>query len=212
MASPFRNPANVDLEQLFDPDVRGDGPTASFLRYPDGTPLRFAAIQYGSKGPDVGYAPIDGSDVSNLWAAAGTAVYALPFDGSQYATSVQAQSGQGGTITAVTRFDVTAAGVFNVQRGTGNPQTGSVLLGGGPVSEYSYRAIIQASQGTVNNGAATLAPVTGGLRSISVSSTVPAASAGAVTSDASVRFELYRNGVLISQSTFGLRATASGWQ
>lgn len=63
----------VPLHELFDPDIMGDGPAALGFR-DGGVPLKFASIEYGSKGPDV-LKRSGGVDLSNLWAAAGTAVY-----------------------------------------------------------------------------------------------------------------------------------------
>ena len=63
----------IDFEDLFDPDIVGDGPQATWLENL-GAPLRFAALAYGTKRADVGYDD-GGVDVSNLWAAKGTAAY-----------------------------------------------------------------------------------------------------------------------------------------
>lgn len=63
----------VDFDDLFDPDVMGDGPAAVWLENND-VPLRYAALAYGTKRADVGYDD-NGVDVSNLWAAKGTAVH-----------------------------------------------------------------------------------------------------------------------------------------
>lgn len=64
---------NVPFAQLFAPDVIGDGPVASSLT-DNGVPLRFAALKYGQKRADIGIQQ-DGVDVTNLWAASGTAAY-----------------------------------------------------------------------------------------------------------------------------------------
>ena len=63
----------VPLHELFDPDIMGDGPAAPGFRESN-VPLKFASITYGSKGPDVKKRS-GGVDISNLWAAFGTAVY-----------------------------------------------------------------------------------------------------------------------------------------
>lgn len=67
----------TDFDDLFDIDIIGDGPSATWLESPSGSPLKYASIAYGTKGPDVGYEDA-GVDVSNLWAAKGTAVYVFP--------------------------------------------------------------------------------------------------------------------------------------
>ena len=75
MAQVFEVPNGKRLEELFDPDLVGDGPIAWGLQDDAAVPLRFAHIKYGSKGPDVGYFTPDDIDVSNLWAAKNSAVY-----------------------------------------------------------------------------------------------------------------------------------------
>lgn len=64
----------VDFDDLFDPDVVGDGPSTPWLTS-GGVALRYAALAYGTKRADVGYRNSAGVDVTNLWAAKGTAVY-----------------------------------------------------------------------------------------------------------------------------------------
>lgn len=63
----------IDFDELFDPDVMGDGPAAAGYSA-NGIALKYAALAYGTKRANVGYAQA-GVDVSNLWAAKGTAVY-----------------------------------------------------------------------------------------------------------------------------------------
>lgn len=77
MTTGFRNAANVDFDDLFDPYVQGTKPAATGFQTSDGTDLRerYAPIAFGTKGPNVGFQTAAGVDVSNLWAAAGTAVY-----------------------------------------------------------------------------------------------------------------------------------------
>ncbi|MGO1069233.1 hypothetical protein [Lysobacter sp. CA199] len=63
----------IPFEDLFDPDIIGDGPIAHRCTH-NGQPLRFAHIQYGAKRADVNFR-VNNQDVSNLWAAKGTASY-----------------------------------------------------------------------------------------------------------------------------------------
>lgn len=76
----------VAFADLFDPDVVGDGPTAPGYTVA-GVPLKFADIKYGSKRADVGYAE-SGVDVSNKWAAKGTATYLDPAPGYHWTGAV----------------------------------------------------------------------------------------------------------------------------
>lgn len=76
MDGPFFKLA-VPWQQLFDPDVVGDGPQAVAFT-DDGVPMRFAHVQYGTRRPDIGYTVRIGGvsvDVAALWAAKGTAAY-----------------------------------------------------------------------------------------------------------------------------------------
>lgn len=73
---------NVDFSDLFDADIVGDGPTAPGYKI-NGVPLQFADIKYGSKRADIGYAE-SGVDISNKWAAKGTASYTLPINGQTF--------------------------------------------------------------------------------------------------------------------------------
>lgn len=74
--------AGVNFDDQFDPDVVGDGPMATSYKNA-GTALKYAAIKYGSKGPDCDYKQAS-VDLSNIWAAKGTASYALPINGNSY--------------------------------------------------------------------------------------------------------------------------------
>lgn len=92
MAKGFTS-GGVDFDDLFDPDVIGDGPAAPFLTS-GGVSLKYAALAYGTKRADVGFRNSSGVDVSNLWAAKGTAVYAEISD--QNITEVEAGSTSSG--------------------------------------------------------------------------------------------------------------------
>lgn len=66
---------NIPFEDLFDPDIVGDGPVAQGYRDSNGQPLRFAHIKYGQRRADVGRRIAGVGDLANLWAAKGTAQY-----------------------------------------------------------------------------------------------------------------------------------------
>ncbi len=63
----------VDFDALFEPDIKGDGPSAPAFTV-NGVALKYAALAYGTKRADVGFQQ-NGVDVSNLWAQKGSAVY-----------------------------------------------------------------------------------------------------------------------------------------
>ncbi len=99
MASGIKS-REVDFDDLFDPDIIGDGPVANGLKR-GGTALHYANIIYGTRRADVGIKHA-GTDVAALWAAKGTAVYVdlsgipagLGFEGSAPAgTQMQGRCG-----------------------------------------------------------------------------------------------------------------------
>jgi hypothetical protein len=111
----------IDFDDIFDPDVIGDGPTAGLSV--NGVPIKYAHIQYGSKHADVIYT-YAGSDVTNRWAAKGTAVYALPINNGQYTANSQTRG------TARIRFALLADGTYQVRRTTGADATSVVVASG----------------------------------------------------------------------------------
>lgn len=119
--------AGVDFDSQFDPDVVGDGPAAPKYTV-DGTPLKYADISYGTKGPDCGYSD-SGGDLSLKWAAKGTASYALPIAGNTYTSSYIIPNGQNGW--AEISVSITGGDTYNIVR---NSSAGSpVTLATGPV-------------------------------------------------------------------------------
>lgn len=139
----YRNAAGVDFDDLFDPDVQGNGPTAPFLRTAAGVAVRYADISYGSKGPNVGYRTSAGVDVSNLWAAKGTATYVssggLPSLVSGQATVSPDQSGI-----------ADASVVFRANRtvswgGTGGGGASGTWLTLGAAADYDIRFDVTAA-------------------------------------------------------------------
>ncbi len=92
---------------------------------------RYAHIQYGSKRADVGHR-INGMDVSNLWAARGTASYRLPFHGKDYSAGNGAKTNSFGDVTASVQISLLSDGNFTVHSnsyGGGNDATAQVDSG-----------------------------------------------------------------------------------
>lgn len=145
--------AGVDFDDLFDPDVRGDGPTAAGLRN-GGTPLKYAALAYGSKRADVGYRQA-GVDVSNLWAAKGTAQYGIPgLDGKGMVAQDNSLTGQTSMSAAVTVSVLN--GTWSAQAATSRgsvgtsvpaPTSGTWLPSGQAASAYDVRFVVLTSSG-----------------------------------------------------------------
>lgn len=76
MPSGYKNIANVDFDDIFEPYVSGPKSIDSGLRDNSETDLkhRYTPIEAGSKAPDVGYLSSAEVDVSNLWAALGSVI------------------------------------------------------------------------------------------------------------------------------------------
>ena len=112
MAVGYRNAANVDFDDLFDPYVQGAKPADCGFRDSGASDLvnRYAPIAFGSKGPDVGFRTSAGVDVSNLWAAKGSASYfpmviqatSYSFTGLPRAAAVKIAIRTNGTIPVTT--------------------------------------------------------------------------------------------------------------
>lgn len=103
---------NVDFDELFDQDVKGDGPASTML-FVNGVPLRYAKLSHGSKRPDVGY--VEGNiDVANLWAAKGTARYTLPFDGQTFSAERASRTSASGQVSAAVQLSMNSNGTFEI--------------------------------------------------------------------------------------------------
>lgn len=206
---------NNPFENLFDEDVRGDGPIANGLMV-NGQGIRFAHIQYGQKGPDVGFAQ-NGQDVSNLWARKGSAVYSLPFNGKSYGAFAGAPTNSGGNAVANINLTLNANGTYTVSRGgafVGSPgvmESGVWLPNGWSVGEcevmFSTGALGEA---TAQNGAPSFSNLSTG-RGITIAVSVPAASAQFKQEGVTVFCDLRRNGGNASRSYINAQVGASGW-
>ncbi len=155
MATNFRDSSGTDFDDLFDPYVQGTVPSATGFRTSDGTDLagRYAPLSYGSKRADVSYRTSAGTDVTNLWAAKGTAVYALGFNGKQYTAS-------GARIAAV-RLVMNSDGKWYIygynQTVESLLESGTWLPSGASVADYQVKfAYADGANGSILNGAPTL--------------------------------------------------------
>lgn len=155
-----------DFEDLFDPDIVGDGPSVPWLEN-DGVPLKFAAIAYGTKGPDVGFDDAD-VDVSNLWAARGTAVYSITgLQGKSLHAGDNALTNQP-TVSASVWVSIHSDGTWSVggsssKGGVGQaaPTSGTWLPAGASVGDYQVQFVAALTgDGLIANGAPVYAAVT----------------------------------------------------
>jgi hypothetical protein len=153
MASGYRNAAGVDIDDIYDPDIVGDGPVATGFRKSDGSLLRYAAIQYGSKAPDIGYRLANGADLSTLWAKKGSAQYVLADPGYWTLQSNTALAG-GSVYSVVGSLSMAPDGTWQVlnytQSDPGHPQTGHWYQSTSPGigSSYQARLTFTLGQGT----------------------------------------------------------------
>lgn len=198
MPSGYRS-GGVDFDELFDPDVMGNGPTAPGYRA-NGQALRYAHIQYGSKGPDVGRRE-GGVDISNKWARKGSAVYALGFNGKGYSATSSAPTDGTQNPTARLSLTINSNGTWQISRtvlgsigGNGGVtlETGSWLPSGHSAGDYQVQFSGSASGGgSVNNGAATPQSCATS-RTFSLEASVAAASADLIDTSISLQCTMTR--------------------
>ena len=212
---------NVPFEDLFDPDVTGDGPAAPGYRDSLGRPLRFAHIQYGSRGPDTGRRAPGVGDLAALWAAKGTARYALEFDGRGYYAGSQAPTNATGQAEALLQLTLLANGTWTISRsvansignnGTETLTSGTWLPSGHAATDYQvlYSGAV-AGGGLVNNGATQYQTLSLG-RSYSLGAKVPAQSSTSMETGVQLLCELRRISTgQITRSTVGFSCMAMGW-
>lgn len=178
MASGYKNAAGSDFDDLFDPDVVGDGPTAANFKLSDGSLLKYADVKYGSAGPNVSFKLANGADVATLWAKKGSASYVSPPAGTFVAKSFGTQ---GPAMDSNVTVNIHSDGTFTVTT-AGNGSVSPVLSGtwlpaGDSASNYQVEFVwAQSSQypngpATITNGAATYQACTSN-RSISVDAQV----------------------------------------
>lgn len=218
MAKGYRS-GGVDFDDLFDPDVVGDGPSVPNARS-GGVPLRYAALAYGTKRADVGYRQ-GGVDVSNLWAQRGSAVYSLPFNGLNYRGAVAAPTGSTGIITASRSISIYADGTWGIP-GSGNlinggPTSGTWVPAGQSPSDWDVQFVgnpdwtIGEEFGSSSNGAPNYVPASTP-RTYTISGTVNSATAqncsGLVRVVVNLRNRVTGQSII---STILLQISATGW-
>lgn len=212
--------AGVDFDSLFDPDVVGDGPSATGYAAA-GVALRYAALAYGTKRADVGYA-IAGVDVSNLWAAAGTAAYSIDgMDGKAFTSTDGAITNQS-TVMASGTVTMHSNGTWAVSAANSKgavavslPNSGTWLPSGATVSDYEVEFSITSSGSAarqVTNGAPTYASASTTrvasltLPSIDANNSTVRNAYGTVT----VRLRRISTGA-VSTSSVDITLSTSGW-
>lgn len=208
----------VDFDDLFDQDIMGNGPSTPNLRGPGGVPLRYAHIQYGSKRADVGRRQ-NGSDVSNLWAAKGTAQYSLPFNGQTFSSHNQALTNSSGNALAAISLSINSDGTYQIRevaQGGGNNRnnivaSGTWLPAGASVGEFEVQfETANVGAATISNAAPSYASCTTS-RALQASISVVAASIEAKSQIVTFVCRLRRNGAGGSVTTMYAGVSAAGW-
>ncbi|MGO4222130.1 hypothetical protein AB4Y64_09800 [Lysobacter sp. TAF61] len=204
----------VDFDDLFDPDVKGDGITAWWITSA-GVPLRYAKLAYGSKRADVGWRDSAGVDVSNYWAAKGTARYALPINGQTFTAGYSAPTNQTGTAFATVTVALASNGTYTVTRGvrTGTTQLASGTWETSPGS-FDVRMIAEDTGGDSSGGY-----VDTGYRNAGTSASrtvsVPSNSAQSKDGNGRIRIIISRagqgDGGIVSDTTIYTNVAANGW-
>lgn len=166
--------AGLDFDSIFDPYVSGTKAAACGYRDAAGVDIvnRYAPISLGTKAANVGHrivtGPGVGTDVSNLFAAIGTAQYSLPFDGDTF--SAHSSGNVSSAMTSTITTAINAAGTYAVTTVANNIRTANIsgtwLPSGESASDYQVQFVVtQTSQrtngpATITNGAAAYAACT----------------------------------------------------
>lgn len=155
--------AGTDFDSIFDPYQVGTKPANTGFRHADGTgdiANKYAPIAYGTKAGDVGYRTAAGVDVSNLFAAAGTAVYVanpLALNGQTYTATDYTLSGGSAKLTLTIGSDGTYSikDQNNVVQGSGVWWSPGATAGIGASYEAKITLTLTAAVPTGATGATT---------------------------------------------------------
>lgn len=222
MASGFRNAAGVDTDDLYDADVVGDGPVASFMRRSDGSVLRYAAARYGTPGDALGFRDADGSDMGPKWARKGTATYTIAglngrtFSAQQTALTSQSQVSASVTIAINANGTWQAYGATNQGPVTMPAPNSGAWLTSGSAGDYQVQFDVSSSGYagyTVSNAAPSWTGV-GSSPGVSIAlPTFPGNNTTTRNADATVRIRIRQasTGAVVSDTTVALHASTQGF-
>jgi hypothetical protein len=222
MTSGYRNSSVVDTDDLFDPDVVGDGPVAGFMRRADGSALRYAAARYGTPGAALIFRDADGSDMGPKWARRGSAVYTIgglhgrSFSVDQTALTSQQQ------VSANVAVIIFNDGSWQVQGNTSGgsfglpaPTWGMWLTNGAPGDhQVQFDASHSGYPGyIVNNSASSWQSVSGSPACSLALPSFPGTNTTTRTANAVVRIRLRKanSGLVVSDSTIYLNVSTTGF-
>ncbi len=224
MATIYRNSASTDFDDLFDLNQSGQYAANVNMRTSDGTDLsrRYEVVSYGAKRADVNYRNSAGTDVTNFWAAKGTAVYALPFNGYSYSASNGAPTGSTGTTSASRSISINADGTWTIggsgSLSSGGATSGTWLPSGSAVSQWQVMFAGTpswsdgASYGASSNGASAYAAATT-TRIYQLSASVNSASAQSASGTVTVTVYLKNTSTgQVITSQLKLSVSVVGWK
>jgi hypothetical protein len=215
----FHDNAEIQFDDVFAPNLSGTYAADSGFRGPDGSDLsrRYEHISFGSKHADVNHRTSAGVDVTNLWAAKGTAVYSLAFNGETY---MALRSSSTGTVSATRSLRILNDGTWDVP-GTGSlsgsPTSGTWLPAGQSVADWEVMFSVTSLNwdtprtGTLTNSRPSYAAVGSGAV-IEIAANAPIGPGSECSGTASIVCYLRRvsTGQVI-QSSIILYASATGY-
>lgn len=212
---------NSNFDDLFDFYVQGGQAPACGFSTADGRDLsaRYAPLAVGQKRADVGFSGLQGYDVSNLWAAKGTATYSLGFNGGNYARSALALTNQQGTVSANVGLSINSDGTWvitssSTREGGRTEASGTWLPAGGSVGDYEVQFGVATSQGgggSVSNSAPSYQNL-GAPRGVGISASARAESTENISHTISVVCYLRRISTgHTTVTSCSMTAIATGW-
>lgn len=211
----------IDLDSIFDPWQSGTTKARATGILQAGSDLnqRYAPLVYGSSATATGIKS-KGADLNTLFAAFGTASYALPINGQVFTGFDRSPSGATNPASETVTFGLNADGTYSVTQSgfyTGGSvlATGTWLTTGGSASDYqvlfTMTPVTQSGAGSFSNGATTWVSVSTG-RGASVTTTAPQTQGSNTQWQYSLRIQIRRasNGQVVSDTTITLNARAAG--
>ncbi|WP_036129240.1 hypothetical protein [Luteibacter mycovicinus] len=210
--------AGNDLENLYDPDVVGNGYLAAGLKVGGNAGTKYASAAYGTPGPYSGFNASGVGDVGKQWAAKGTAVYALSCNGQTFNDNNQSRGGAG------FRFLVSANGTWQVQRWRSTSDittvaSGTWLTDGSSASQWScsfdYTLQNQSTVGNASNGIDCDSPNNGNRYAMTADHYCRAYAQAQLTgttasSSATIVLHLFKDGVKRSDTTIYTNQNVNG--
>lgn len=213
MTTLFRTVAGIDFDDYFDLNKSGEYAANVNHRTADGTDLarRYELLKYGSRAADVRFRNAAGVDLAAIWAAKGTAVYALGFNGKYYESVRTALTNENTTISASVGLVILANGTWAVNAASGSPTTGTWLPAGKSASEYTVQIVVANSgAASVSNSAASYVAATGS-PGATITASVPGNSVKDVDVTASFTLYLRHSSGTVTTSSLTAHVRATGY-